>query len=73
VTRDDGAVRHFAVNLLDPNESNIEPRTEIKIGGEEVAAGQERRQPREVWKWIALAALVLLLVEWYVYNKRIYV
>jgi len=73
VTRDDGTLRHFAVNLLDPNESNIEPRTDIKIGGEEVTAGQERRQPREVWKWIALAALVLLLVEWYVYNKRIYV
>jgi hypothetical protein len=73
VVRDDGTVRHFAVNLLDPNESNIEPRSDIKIGDEEVKAGEERRQPREVWKWIALAALGLLLVEWYVYNKRIYV
>ncbi len=73
VARDDGTIRHFAVNLLDPNESNIEPRSDIKIGDEEVKAGEERRQPREVWKWIALAALGLLLVEWYVYNKRIYV
>ncbi|HYV35726.1 MAG TPA: hypothetical protein VE988_08485, partial [Gemmataceae bacterium] len=73
VERDDGVVRHFAVNLLDPNESNIEPRTDIKIGGDEVVAGQERRQPRELWKWIALAALILLLVEWYIYNRRIFV
>jgi hypothetical protein len=73
VEREDGVVRHFAVNLLDPNESNIEPRTEIKIGNDEVSAGQERRQPREMWKWIALVALMLLLVEWYIYNRRIYV
>jgi hypothetical protein len=73
VVRDDGVVRHFAVNLLDPNESNIEPRTDIKIGSEEVSAGTERRQPRELWKWVALAALVLLLVEWFIYNRRIFV
>jgi hypothetical protein len=73
VVRDDGQGRHFAVNLLDANESNIEPRTDIKIGSDEVAAGQERRQPREMWKWLALGALVLLLVEWYIYNRRIYV
>ena len=73
VVRDDGVVRHFAVNLLDANESNIEPWADIKIGGDEVAAGQERRQPREMWKWIALGALILLLVEWYIYNRRIYV
>jgi hypothetical protein len=73
VVRDDGVFRHFAVNLLDANESNIEPRADIKIGGDEVAAGQERRQPREMWKWIALGALILLLVEWYIYNRRIYV
>ena len=68
---DDGLVRHFAVNLLDPNESNIEPRQDIKIGGDEVTAAQERRQPHEMWKWIALAALILLVVEWLVYHRRI--
>jgi hypothetical protein len=73
VERDDGIVRSFAVNLLDPNESNIEPRAELKIGTNTVEAGQERRQPRELWKWIAVGALILLLVEWYIYNRRIYV
>ena len=32
-----------------------------------------RVQARETWKWIAAAALVLLLLEWYVYNRRIFV
>lgn len=65
--------RSFAVNLLDAEESNIEPRTAIHIGAEQVVSDQERRQPRELWKWFVLLALGLLLAEWYIYNRRIYI
>jgi hypothetical protein len=65
--------RSFAVNLLDAEESNIEPRTAIHIGAEKVVGDQERRQPRELWKWLVLLALGLLLAEWYIYNRRVYV
>ncbi len=65
--------RSFAVNLLDVEESNIEPRTAIHIGAEQVVSDQERRQPRELWKWFVLLALGLLLAEWYIYNRRVYV
>ncbi|MCI0737550.1 MAG: hypothetical protein L0Y72_00805, partial [Gemmataceae bacterium] len=71
VQRDDGGVRNFSVNLLDANESNIEPRDEIRIGNERISAGQDRPQPRDLWKWILVLALVLLLVEWYIYTKRV--
>jgi hypothetical protein len=71
VLRDDQQQRRFAVNLLDAVESDIEPRTEIQIGTEKVASGGERSQPRELWKWIALLALILLLIEWYFYNRRV--
>ncbi len=71
VKRDDGGVRSFAVNLLDANESNIEPRKEIRIGTERYATGQDRAQPRELWKWILLLAVVLLMAEWYIYNRRV--
>ena len=71
VQRDDGGLRHFAVNLLDANESNIEPRAEIRIGSERIVAGQEISQPRDLWKWILVLAVVLLMVEWYIYNKRV--
>jgi len=71
VKRDDGGLRSFAVNLLDQNESNIEPRDEIRIGNERFTTGQERDQPRDLWKWILVLAVVLLMVEWYIYNKRV--
>jgi hypothetical protein len=64
-------LRQFAVNLLDANESNIEPRDEIRIGNERITAGQDRPQPRDLWKIILLLAVVLLMVEWYIYNKRV--
>jgi hypothetical protein len=69
----DGTQRSFAVNLLDRDESNIEPRSLIQIGSQKIEAGQERGQPRELWPWLVLAALGLLLTEWYLYNRRIYV
>jgi hypothetical protein len=65
--------RSFAVNLLDEEESNIEPRPVIQVGPDEVASTVERGQPRELWKWFALLALVLLMIEWYIYNRRVYV
>jgi hypothetical protein len=70
----DGVVqRSFAVNLLDAAESNLQPRTEIKIGGEVVKSGTTRGQPLDVWRWFVLAALSLLLAEWYIYNRRVYI
>ena len=63
--------RSFAVNLLDTNESNIEPREEIRIGGDTFTAGGETPQPREIWKFILLLAVGLLTAEWVVYNRRI--
>jgi hypothetical protein len=65
--------RSFAVNLLDVDESSIEPRTSVQIGAKEILAGQETRQPRDLWKWLIVAALSMLLLEWYVYNRRIFV
>jgi hypothetical protein len=67
----DTLVRGFAVNLLDANESNIEPRESIRIGNERFAKGEEKHQTREVWKWILLLALGLLGLEWFVYQRRI--
>lgn len=65
--------RSFAVNLLDVEESAIEPRSSVQIGARAIEAGQETRQPRDLWKWLIVAVLGLLLLEWYVYNRRIFV
>jgi hypothetical protein len=65
--------RRFAVNLLDSDESNLQPRTSLSLGEEKIDAGVMPGQPRELWRWVVLAALVLLLLEWYVYNRRVYI
>lgn len=65
--------RHFPVNLLDRDESSLEPRTAVHIGSARVKESQSRPQPQNLWKWIVLGALVLLLLEWYIYNRRVYI
>jgi hypothetical protein len=67
-----GGGRTFAVNLLDADESNTQPRDEIKLGSQRFEAGHARRQTYDTWKWVALAALGLLVLEWAVYHRRIW-
>jgi hypothetical protein len=66
-----GEARRFAVNLFDPLESDIAPSASVQIGATKVDAGSPRKSPIDLWKWIVLAGLAIVLVEWYVYNKRV--
>ncbi len=68
----DGGERSFAVNLLDPEESNLQPRDEVTIGSAVLKGGATRGQVRDTWKWGAAAALGLLLLEWSLYYRRIF-
>jgi hypothetical protein len=63
----------FAVNLFDAVESTIRPNESISTTYEDVVA-QAAWEPtrREGWRYLLVAALVLLVVEWYVYNRRVY-
>lgn len=69
----DIASRQFSVNLFDSRESNLVPRDKIELGHEEVQ-GSVGREParKEIWKWILIAGLLVLVFEWYVYNRRVY-
>jgi len=61
----------FCVNLTDAAESNIMPRDELPFGKYgKVAATTLKRANLELWRWIALAGLVVLLFEWWYYHKR---
>ncbi len=66
-------VQRFAVNLFDPGESDIRARADLKIGHTQVT-GQRQVETtrREAWKWLLLVALGVLLAEWYIYNRRVY-
>jgi hypothetical protein len=61
----------FAVNLLDAEESDLSPHPSVSIGNHTAASGEIRRSTRELWKWAVLAALAVLLVEWWGYASRV--
>jgi len=66
-------VRPFAVNLFDSRESDLQPRPTLQLGHEEVAGtGGLMPARRELWRWLLAASLVVLVFEWYVYNRRVY-
>jgi hypothetical protein len=68
-------IDQFAVNLFDPAESDIrpDPSPSIKLGEVKVQGEATTQASRkEVWKFLALIGLAILLLEWYIYNRRIY-
>ncbi|MCA9196575.1 MAG: BatA and WFA domain-containing protein [Planctomycetales bacterium] len=65
--------QRFAVNLFDPVESTI-PVSDILTTKYEQIQGQAVREParREAWKYLLLLALAILCIEWFIYNRRVY-
>jgi len=68
----DGGQRGFAVGLLDRAESNLQPRDSIQVGSQRLAAGTSQGQPYDTWKWVAVLALLLLVLEWVFYHRRVF-
>lgn len=85
VRRGDQVVERFAVNLFDRQESDVRVRpsqadngatikpVDIRIGNIDVAATVGETPSRtEAWKLVLGCALFVLLLEWYIYNRRVY-
>jgi hypothetical protein len=68
-------VGRFATNLFDAGESDVGLRAnpEIRIGHANVS-GQPvwEGNRREIWKLLVLLALAIVVFEWYIYNRRVY-
>jgi len=65
--------RRYAVNLFAPDESRIAPQAELNIqqvSGLQQAVTRERVGRQEFWRWLAAVALVVLVVEWLVYQRN---
>ena len=63
----------FAVNLFSPQESAIDPAGSLPIVGSQTDGSQstdEQRARREWWRPWALLALLLLTIEWLVYQRN---
>jgi hypothetical protein len=63
----------FAANLLDADESSIEPAKELVVDGKKAGSlgGFEIGVRREIWIYLLLAAIVLTAIEWITYHRRI--
>lgn len=69
----DSDPRIFAVNLLNQDESNIRPQTELAATGREIKASEIeiKRFNLPVWPYIVTAVLLLVCLEWVIYNSKI--
>lgn len=85
VKRNDQVIERFAVNLFDRQESDVRVRptqsedgktvqpADIRIGNIDVAATVGQTPSRtEAWKFLLACALFVLILEWYIYNRRVY-
>jgi hypothetical protein len=61
----------FPVSLLDARESRLIPAPRVEFGdfSVDVTARTEKGE-RELWRWFALVALLFVIVEWYLYHRR---
>ncbi|MEM1108353.1 MAG: BatA and WFA domain-containing protein [Planctomycetota bacterium] len=67
----DAPLDRLAVNLLDELESDVRPAARLEIGtGVTQTTAEASLIRKEIWPWFAWAALGLLLVEWFVYTRR---
>jgi hypothetical protein len=63
---------YFAVNLFDEAESRLLPAETLQIGRSKVPpAAADRLGQREFWPMLALLALLVLVLEWLVYHRRL--
>lgn len=64
---------HLAVNLLDPTESNLTPANLTQTTGQQPITGASDYTRRDLWRWlISFIVLPLLLIEWWVYTRRVH-
>jgi hypothetical protein len=66
------AVRRVPANLLDAPESVVASKQTIALASRVVnAAGSDAfKGDQKLWPWLLLACAAMLMIEWYVYNKK---
>lgn len=66
--------RAVAANLLDPLESIIGTAEQIDVPGKETITSEQAGAGsglRKLWPYLLVFALLVVLVEWWVYNKKV--
>ena len=70
----DRPMERFCVNLFSGRESELAVASAIQMGAEKIEATSNFvRARQELWRWILGLGLVLLMIEWVIFNRRIFV
>lgn len=62
----------IAVNLLDANESNLVPADRAPGGKPEEVREGSGKVRRDLWRYLVMAGIAMLFVEWWVYTRRVH-
>lgn len=67
--------RYFASNLFDRVESDIGAAENVELASRVVESRLEGSAiaDKNLWPWLCLAALVIIMLEWFVYNRKVHV
>ena len=64
----------FAVSLCDDDESNIRPSKTLVLGSAPLTGeSQATDVTQPLWPWLLIGVLLILTLEWIIYNKRVWV
>ncbi len=71
----ENAVRVYSANLADGDESNAAATDSIPLASDVVQAAGESsaNADKRLWPWFILAALAVMMLEWFVYNRKVHV
>ena len=67
-----GDPEQFAVNLFSLDKSNITPHPNLTLPGQPSNPNNPNTQeetPLEIWPWVLAIGLLILALEWWVYNR----
>lgn len=68
-------LRIFAANLLDQQESDVPAAQQLELATkvEQAAASATGKGDRRLWPYLILLGLAVVLLEWFIYNRKVYV
>ena len=71
------ALRIYAANMLDGKESDVPAEEKIALAAGEPVASKTLASSRagdvRLWPYLLMLGLVVVMVEWYIYNRKVYV
>lgn len=67
--------RFFASNIESSTESDVRRVEQLVLGSQTVSAekGETRAEVQRLWPYLLLAALGVIMFEWFIYNRKVYV